>query len=52
VTTAEPTLLAEAGRLMNGGVPFTAAAFAEAIAGWSPWRTWASVAIRAAGPRL
>jgi DNA-3-methyladenine glycosylase II len=52
VTTAEPTLLAEAGRLMNGGAPFIAAEFAQATAAWSPWRTWASVAIRAAGPRL
>ena len=51
-TLTEPTLLAEAGRLMNDGVPFTAEQFAEAIAPWSPWRTWASVALRAAGPRL
>ncbi|BEP12933.1 DNA-3-methyladenine glycosylase [Acidothermaceae bacterium B102] len=52
VPSAEPTLLAEAGRLMRGGVPFTAAEYAEAARAWSPWRTWASVAIRAAGPRL
>ena len=52
VPSAEPTLLAEAGRLMQGGVPFTAAEYAEAAQAWSPWRTWASVAIRAAGPRL
>ena len=52
VPSAEPTLLAEAGRLLQGGVPFTAAEFAEVARPWSPWRTWASVAIRAAGPRL
>jgi len=52
VPLTEPTLLAEAGRLMNGGVPFTGPEFAEAIRPWSPWRTWASVALRAAGPRL
>ena len=52
VPSAEPTLLAEAGRLMNDGVPFTPAQFAEVARPWSPWRTWASVAVRAAGPRL
>ncbi len=52
VPTTEPALLAEAGRLMGNGGPFTAAAFVAAIEAWSPWRTWASVALRAAGPRL
>jgi DNA-3-methyladenine glycosylase II len=52
VPSAEPRLLAEAGRLINNGPPLTAAEFADVARPWSPWRTWASVALRAAGPRL
>ena len=52
VPLTEPTLLAEAGRLMGDGGPLSPADYAKAVQGWSPWRTWAGVAIRAAGPRL
>ena len=48
--TAEPKVLAEAGRLLGRGGPLTASEFLEVAQRWSPWRTWASVAIRAAGP--
>ena len=52
VPLTEPMVLAEAGRLMGHEGPFTAAEYAAAMQHWSPWRTWASVAIRAAGPLL
>ena len=52
VPLTEPILLAEAGRLFGHDGPFTAAEYADAVAPLTPWRTWASVAIRAAGPRL
>ena len=52
VPLTEPTLLAEAGRLFGHGGPFTPSQYADAVAPLTPWRTWASVAIRAAGPRL
>jgi DNA-3-methyladenine glycosylase II len=52
VPRTEPMVLAEAGRLMGHDGPFTAEEYAAAVKSWSPWRTWASVAIRAAGPLL
>lgn len=52
VPLTEPSLLAEAGRLMGNDGPFTPADYAKAVEHWSPWRTWLSVAIRAAGPLL
>jgi DNA-3-methyladenine glycosylase II len=48
--TAEPMVLAEAGRLLGRDNPLTGPEFLEVAQRWSPWRTWASVAIRAAGP--
>lgn len=52
VPTVEPTVLELAGRLTGAPGPLTAAAYAELAEGWRPWRTWASVALRAAGPSL
>jgi DNA-3-methyladenine glycosylase II len=52
VPLTEPRVLAEAGRLMGQDGPLTAEEYAAAVQQWSPWRTWASVAIRAAGPLL
>jgi DNA-3-methyladenine glycosylase II len=48
--TAEPMVLAEAGRLLGYDRPLTAPELVEVAGRWSPWRTWACVAIRAAGP--
>lgn len=50
--TSEPNVLAEAGRLLGHDRPLTPDEFVEVAKQWSPWRTWASVAIRAAGPLL
>jgi DNA-3-methyladenine glycosylase II len=47
--TVEPTLLAVAGELLGSGPPLTPAEFEQRAAAWTPWRTWAAVAIRAAG---
>jgi DNA-3-methyladenine glycosylase II len=52
VPLTEPAVLAEAARLMGYDRPFTPADYVKAVERWSPWRTWASVAIRAAGPLL
>lgn len=48
----EPLVLEVLGELLDRGGPVTPAEFAELAAPWSPWRTWAGVFIRSAGPRL
>jgi len=50
VPTAEPRLLAVAGELLGSGGPLTPAELIEHTSGWTPWRTWACVLMRAAGP--
>ena len=50
VPSSEPQLLALAGELLGTGRPLTAAELHERTEQWRPWRTWACVAIRAAGP--
>lgn len=50
--TTEPRVLAIAGRLLGDGQPLEQAEFERHAERWRPWRTWASVAIRAAGPPL
>lgn len=52
VPTVEPTVLELAGRLTGAPGPLTVAAYTELAEAWRPWRTWASVALRAAGPAL
>ena len=48
--STEPQLLALAGELLGTGRPTTAAELHERAEHWRPWRTWACIAIRAAGP--
>jgi DNA-3-methyladenine glycosylase II len=50
--SAEPTVLQVAGRLLGGEQPLSQDEFATLAAAWAPWRTWAAVAVRAAGPLL
>jgi DNA-3-methyladenine glycosylase II len=50
--TVEPQVLAIAGNLLGNGEPLTPEEFQQATVRWTPWRTWASVALRAAGPML
>ena len=50
VPSSEPQLLALAGELLGTGRPLTAAELHDRTEQWRPWRTWACVAIRAAGP--
>lgn len=47
----ETTVREIAGRL-SGEPALDESAFAAMAAGWAPWRTWTSVALRAAGPSL
>jgi DNA-3-methyladenine glycosylase II len=49
---AEPRVLALAGRLYGDGTPLEPGQFAALGEAWRPLRTWASVLIRAAGPRV
>lgn len=48
----EPLTLAVLGELLGRGAPVTPAELRAIAEGWKPWRTWASVSVRAAGPRL
>ena len=48
----EPKALEIAGELFGAGHPLTAAEYEQAASAWIPWRTWATVTIRAAGPEL
>ncbi|ATL66267.1 DNA-3-methyladenine glycosylase family protein [Nocardia terpenica] len=48
----EPRLLATLGHLLARPGPATQKELETLAEGWRPWRTWATVAIRAAGPRL
>jgi len=51
--SAEPQLLALAGELVGAGRALTPAELdAYGRGHWTPWRTWACVAVRAAGPGL
>jgi DNA-3-methyladenine glycosylase II len=52
VPTVEPTVLALAGELTGAPGPLSVEAFSQLAASWTPWRTWAAVAVRAAGPAL
>ena len=52
VPLLEPVLLAVAGAVLTGNGPLTAAELTTRTAAWSPWRTWACVAMRSAGPVL
>ena len=52
VLTTEPTAMEVAGRLYNVGATPSAEQFAALAQPWRPFRTWATVLIRAAGPRL
>jgi DNA-3-methyladenine glycosylase II len=47
--TSEPKLLATAGQLLGAEGPLTSAELEQHAQRWRPWRTWACVAIRAAG---
>ena len=49
--TNEPRVLACAGELYGLGVPMSQAEFDERAQAWRPWRTWATVLIRAATRR-
>lgn len=46
---AEPAV---AGALLTGNGPLTPAELVDRTVAWSPWRTWACVAMRSAGPVL
>lgn len=48
----EPLLLGVLGELLGRAGPVTSAEFLERAEVWRPWRTWAGVFIRAAGPAL
>lgn len=48
----EPNVLAMAGRLYGFGRPATQPELNDLAQAWRPWRTWVTVLIRAAGPRL
>jgi DNA-3-methyladenine glycosylase II len=48
----EPTVLAQAGQLYGLGRPATPEQFEQLAEAWRPWRTWASVYLRAVGPRV
>lgn len=50
--TAERNLLELVPQLYDVPAPLTEEAFTELAERWRPYRTWASVLIRAAGPRL
>lgn len=52
IPTAEPAVLAVAGALLTGTGPLSAAELATHTAPWRPWRTWACVTMRSAGPVL
>jgi DNA-3-methyladenine glycosylase II len=49
---AEPRLLGLAGQLYGLGRPATDPELTEIAEAWRPWRTWVSVLIRAAAPRI
>ncbi|MFI5782461.1 DNA-3-methyladenine glycosylase family protein [Nocardia sp. NPDC051570] len=48
----EPRLLETLGRLLGEPGPATQKELERLAQAWRPWRTWATVAIRAAGPRV
>ena len=48
----EPTVLDQAGQFYGLGRPATPAQFEQLAEAWRPWRTWASVYLRAVGPRV
>lgn len=48
----EPRALKIAGQLLGNGEPLTQQQFDQAAESWRPWRTWATVFLRAAGPLL
>lgn len=50
--SGEPRVLAEVGELYGYGRAATQQEFEERAAEWTPWRTWVTVLIRAAGPRV
>lgn len=50
--TCEPRVLEVGGVLTGLGRPWEQSELVGAAEAWRPWRTWAVVALRAAGPRL
>ena len=52
VSVREPMLLGLVGQLWGLGRPATPEELEERARAWVPWRTWTSVLIRAAGPRV
>ncbi len=48
--SAEPGVRAIAGDLLGRGEPLDQTELEQAAERWRPWRTWAAVALRAAGP--
>jgi len=48
----EPRLLALLGALYGAGGPMTPKAAERLAETWRPWRTWITVLVRAAGPRI
>lgn len=48
----EPLSSGVLGELLGRSGPVTSAEFLERAEAWRPWRTWAAVFVRAAGPRL
>jgi len=52
LTNDEPHVMAMAGELYGDGEPLTQAELATIAEPWRPFRTWVTVLLRAAGPRL
>jgi DNA-3-methyladenine glycosylase II len=50
--STEPLLLGLSGELVGAGRPLAPAELSGYAERWTPWRTWACVAVRAAGPML
>lgn len=48
----EPAVLTQVGQLYGLGRPATPEQFEQLAEAWRPWRTWASVYLRAVGPRV